>query len=192
MTADFINNLGELESYTKEVRKVLTVGGRKSLDKKHGKEEIEKLIAAWKAEPLLPEIGKEIESFMQISSGNKKVVFTAIFGNYDNLKTPEYINPDWDYVCFTDNKNVESDVFINHRSRSPFYRDHSFIQVVHLLLHLATRSRGDALGPRTGLHHQILGTLTSDAPLLSHPITPTPASRTQRLLPMSPAVDACV
>lgn len=124
------------KSYTKEVRKVLTVGGRKSLDKKHGKEEIEKLIAAWKAEPLLPEIGKEIESFMQISSGNKKVVFTAIFGNYDNLKTPEYINPDWDYVCFTDNKNVESDVFTIKHVNQRFENVTKNARMIKLLSHL--------------------------------------------------------
>lgn len=124
------------KSYTKEVRKVLTVGGRKSLDKKHGKEEIEKLIAAWKAEPLLPEIGKEIESFMQISSGNKKVVFTAIFGNYDNLKTPEYINPDWDYVCFTDNKNVESDVFTVKHVNQRFENVTKNARMIKLLSHL--------------------------------------------------------
>ena len=33
----------------------------------------------------------------------KKVVYTAITGNYDELITPEYINKDWDYICFTDN-----------------------------------------------------------------------------------------
>lgn len=124
------------KSYTKEVRKVLTVGGRKSLDKKHGKEEIEKLIAAWKAEPLLPEIGKEIESFMQISSGSKKVVFTAIFGNYDNLKTPEYINPDWDYVCFTDNKNIESDVFTVKHVNQRFENVTKNARMIKLLSHL--------------------------------------------------------
>lgn len=126
------------KSYTKEVRKVLTVGGRKSLDKKHGKEEIESLIARWKAEPLLPEIGKEIESYMQISSGNKKVVFTAIFGNYDNLKTPEYINPDWDYVCFTDNRNVESEVFtvrhVNQRFENVTKNARMFKLLSHLFL----------------------------------------------------------
>lgn len=124
------------KSYTKEVRKVLTVGGRKSLDKKHGKEEIESLITAWKAEPLLPEIGREIESYMQISSGNKKVVFTAIFGNYDNLKTPEYINPDWDYVCFTDNRNVESDVFTVKHVNQRFENVTKNARMIKLLSHL--------------------------------------------------------
>lgn len=124
------------KSYTKEVRKVLTVGGRKSLDKKHGKEEIEKLIAAWKSEPLLPEIGRVIESYMHISSGNRKVVYTAIFGNYDHLKTPEYVNPNWDYVCFTDNRNVKSDVFTVKHVDQRFGNVTKNARMVKLLSHL--------------------------------------------------------
>ncbi|HIP26159.1 MAG TPA: DUF616 domain-containing protein, partial [Flavobacteriaceae bacterium] len=99
------------KSYTHEVRAVLTQGGRKSLDKKHGEKRIKKLINDWKTEPLLPQIGKHIESYMQISTKNKKVVYTAIFGNYDSIKEPEYINEDWDYICFTNNKNLKSKTF---------------------------------------------------------------------------------
>jgi hypothetical protein len=40
---------------------------------------------------------------------NKKVVYTGITGCYDELLTPSYVNEDWDYVCFTDNKNLKSD-----------------------------------------------------------------------------------
>ncbi len=36
------------------------------------------------------------------SNTNKKVVFTAISGGYDQLKQPQVVHPDWDYVCFTD------------------------------------------------------------------------------------------
>jgi hypothetical protein len=38
-----------------------------------------------------------------------KVVYTAITGDYDELLTPSYLNDDWDYICFTDNENIESD-----------------------------------------------------------------------------------
>ena len=124
------------KSYTQEVRKVLTVGGRKSLDKKHGKAEIEKLIAAWKSEPCLPEIGFHIESFMHVSSGNKKVVYTAIFGNYDNLKTHEYINPDWDYVCFTDNQALTSDVFTVKHVPCLFENTTKNARMIKILSHL--------------------------------------------------------
>jgi len=31
-----------------------------------------------------------------------KVCYTALFGNYEELKEPTVITPGWDYVCFTD------------------------------------------------------------------------------------------
>lgn len=39
----------------------------------------------------------------------KGVIYTCITGGYDNLKTHKYINLDWDYVCFTDEKNMKTD-----------------------------------------------------------------------------------
>ena len=42
---------------------------------------------------------------------NKKVVYTAIFGNKDTLKDPLVRNEDFDYLCFTDNPNLKSDVW---------------------------------------------------------------------------------
>lgn len=38
----------------------------------------------------------------------KKVVYTAIFGNYDQLKEPEIVDDDVEYYCFTDNVQLES------------------------------------------------------------------------------------
>lgn len=35
----------------------------------------------------------------------KKVVYTCITGDYDEPIIHKFINPDYDYVCFTDNKN---------------------------------------------------------------------------------------
>ena len=32
----------------------------------------------------------------------KKAIYTAIFGNYDRLKHPSYVNPDYNYILFTD------------------------------------------------------------------------------------------
>lgn len=40
-----------------------------------------------------------------------KVIYTAIMGNYDTLKDPAVITPGWDYVAFTDNKYLRSDVW---------------------------------------------------------------------------------
>lgn len=39
------------------------------------------------------------------------VIYTAITGNYDNLITPAFVSEDFDYVCFTDNPKLKSDVW---------------------------------------------------------------------------------
>jgi hypothetical protein len=36
----------------------------------------------------------------------KKVVYTVNFGDYDNLRPVPHFN-DWDFICFTDNPNIE-------------------------------------------------------------------------------------
>jgi hypothetical protein len=40
-----------------------------------------------------------------------KVIYTAIFGDSDNLKEPYKVTPDWKYVCFTDNPDLRSNVW---------------------------------------------------------------------------------
>ncbi len=42
---------------------------------------------------------------------DKIVIYTAIQGDYDDLKDPLFIDPNITYVCFTDNKNVKSDIW---------------------------------------------------------------------------------
>lgn len=42
---------------------------------------------------------------------NKIVIYTAIFGNKDSLYEAQYPVPNADYVCFTDNKKVNSSVW---------------------------------------------------------------------------------
>ena len=37
---------------------------------------------------------------------NTRVVYTCLTGDYDNLPVYRYFDPNWDYVCFTDNKNL--------------------------------------------------------------------------------------
>lgn len=39
----------------------------------------------------------------------KGVIYSCIVGNYDELKTHKYINFDWDYICYTNNKKIKSD-----------------------------------------------------------------------------------
>ncbi len=51
------------------------------------------------------------------------VVYTAIIGKYDTLDDPEYITPDCDYVCFTD-QDVKSDVW-EIRKILPLYEDNT-------------------------------------------------------------------
>lgn len=41
----------------------------------------------------------------------KGVVYSAITGNYDNVKAPEFVNPEWDYILFTNNPNITSDIW---------------------------------------------------------------------------------
>lgn len=40
---------------------------------------------------------------------NKKVIYTCLFGNYDQLVQPEYVDETFDYICFTDSENLEPD-----------------------------------------------------------------------------------
>lgn len=41
----------------------------------------------------------------------KLVVYTAITGDYDNLREPLFINKDITYVCFTNNQKLKSDIW---------------------------------------------------------------------------------
>ena len=52
---------------------------------------------------------------------NKKVIYTAIFGGYDNLTEPSFIPDGWDFVCFTDS-DIKSDVW-DVRKVKPLYED---------------------------------------------------------------------
>ena len=39
-----------------------------------------------------------------IQGKNRKAIYTCITNRYDNLFVHTYINNDWDYICFTDDK----------------------------------------------------------------------------------------
>lgn len=51
----------------------------------------------------------EVESKKRFQG--KGCVYSAIIGNYDDIKEPEYVNPDLDYILFTDNPEATSDVW---------------------------------------------------------------------------------
>ena len=40
-----------------------------------------------------------------------KALYTINFGSYDPLHEPNVLTPGWDYVCFTDNPDLKSDIF---------------------------------------------------------------------------------
>ena len=40
-----------------------------------------------------------------------KVVYTALYGDKDTLKNPLFVSDDFDYVCFTDNENLKSEIW---------------------------------------------------------------------------------
>lgn len=42
---------------------------------------------------------------------NKIAIYTAFTGDYDYLKEPEFIDDNCDYICFTNNPNLESDTW---------------------------------------------------------------------------------
>tara|TARA_B100002019_G_scaffold284107_1_gene291327 strand:+ start:696 stop:1391 length:696 start_codon:yes stop_codon:yes gene_type:complete len=50
-----------------------------------------------------------------------KVIYTAIFGDYDSLEKPKFIPKGFDFVCFTDS-NIQSD-FWDIRKVLPLYED---------------------------------------------------------------------
>lgn len=46
-----------------------------------------------------------------IFNSNSLVIYTAIIGDYDELKDPEFIQDGISYVCFTDNPRITSDIW---------------------------------------------------------------------------------
>lgn len=41
----------------------------------------------------------------------KGVVYSAVTGGYDGIKDPLYVDPEWDYILFTDDPDIRSDVW---------------------------------------------------------------------------------
>ena len=42
---------------------------------------------------------------------NKNVIYCPIIGRFDTLHDPEIITPGWDYICFTDDKDLKSNTW---------------------------------------------------------------------------------
>ena len=54
---------------------------------------------------------------------NKNVIYTTIFGGYDELKEPQFIPDGWDFVCFTD-ADLKSEVWEIVKTNT-FYNDNT-------------------------------------------------------------------
>lgn len=55
--------------------------------------------------------GEPDEKLIEDIKNSKIVIYTAFTGDYDSLKDPEYIDENCDYICFTNNPNVKSDIW---------------------------------------------------------------------------------
>lgn len=48
--------------------------------------------------PILPRVSSILPT--------KRCVYTCLVGDYDNIKQQSYVDKNWDYICFTDNKEL--------------------------------------------------------------------------------------
>ena len=55
--------------------------------------------------------GETDEELLNDVKNSKIVIYTAFTGDYDSLKEPEYIDDNCEYICFTDNPNIKSDIW---------------------------------------------------------------------------------
>lgn len=72
-----------------------------------------------------------------INRSERKAVYTFIFGDYDDLKSPAVVTPGWDYICFTDDHTLRSDVWdvrVSPRRRSDRQLDHKKYAGKHKIL----------------------------------------------------------
>lgn len=70
---------------------------------------------------VLPNVSSEILKYQQSNSKGKRryVIYTAIFGDYDQLLPPQYVDDEVDYICFTD--RAKNDCGIWQLRPSPYY-----------------------------------------------------------------------
>ena len=54
---------------------------------------------------------KDLYDTEEVKYKNSKVIYTCITGGYEALVNPTYINLSYDYVCFTDNDSIKSNIW---------------------------------------------------------------------------------
>ena len=55
----------------------------------------------------------------------RKVIYTAIIGNYDNLEEPQFIPEGYDFICFTDQKIQKPNSIWKIKQVLPLYKDNT-------------------------------------------------------------------
>lgn len=67
---------------------------------------------------------------------NKKVLYTAIIGNYDSVRDPQVVKKGWDYILFTDNRNIKSKVWqVRYINNIRVYTDNKLARNIKILYH---------------------------------------------------------
>ncbi|WP_339879002.1 glycosyltransferase domain-containing protein [uncultured Algoriphagus sp.] len=68
----------------------------------------------------------------------KWVIYTALFGDYDQLREPEELIDEFDFICFTDQVQLRSNVwkiiFITGQDHSPSWLNRKYKMLPHLFL----------------------------------------------------------
>lgn len=72
-------------------------------------EEYQKLSKEHVNRPLFDHSMDDASETIEDIKNNKLVIYTAFTGDYDTLKEPDVIDENCDYICFSDNPNLESD-----------------------------------------------------------------------------------
>lgn len=70
-------------------------------------------------------------------AAGRKAVYTFIFGGYDDLKPPAVITPGWDYICFTDDPALRSDIWdvrLSPRGRADRQLENKKYAMKHMIL----------------------------------------------------------
>jgi len=101
---------GKSKSYSHEIRQEYTHKNQTILKTLHGKK-MDRLVDLWERQDFQKILTDRFQEYLNPSKGKPFVVYTAIFGDYDHLQDPQYVNEDTDYICFTDNLALESSVY---------------------------------------------------------------------------------
>lgn len=59
----------------------------------------------------LNHLKKKDKTHVTVDQKERMVIYTAIAGDYDNLREPSYVDPYCDYICYTDNYNLKSKIW---------------------------------------------------------------------------------